>query len=188
MPAPTGSGQGASRAERGLIAVAHWNDEIISAWGAMLKFDAEVLCVTARPMPGYREIFDDPVRDCGCRPLHWMVSHRQPSGRFTHLHTQTNVQRRAELLTDKKYDRLMTHHFTGDIGIHPQHIMLANLCYDAILASGRKDVTGLYCFCSQRHVPLWPHGDGMETIRIDEDTLQKRLEYARRYKGDFDKR
>ena len=178
--------------DHALIVVAHWDDEIISAWGAMLTYRSDVLCVTDKPMAGYRDVFEELVRDCGCCPLNWLIPNREPSGRFTRLHTPRNVERLVALLANEKYDRVMTHHFSGDIASHSQHIMLSNLCYDAISASGCWDETALYCFLSQPHPTLWPTwfpGSSVcvEKINITKEPNEKRLEYARKYTSDFEK-
>ncbi|MCY2927516.1 MAG: hypothetical protein NT031_19175, partial [Planctomycetota bacterium] len=133
-----------------LVVVGHWDDELISAWGAMCRYGPDVLCLTDKPMPGYRQMFEELVTRLGGRPLNWDIPLYRPDGAFADLDAPAHVGRLARLIQDGQYARVYTHHFDGDVGGHRQHVMIARLCYLAIAAEGRKKTTQLMCFRPKR--------------------------------------
>jgi LmbE family N-acetylglucosaminyl deacetylase len=177
--------------EKALVVVAHWDDEIISAWGAMLYFKADVLCLTDKKSYKYADIFCRVVKYCGGRADNWKIPLRKENGKLTNLVTSENIGRLSDLVDHKKYKLVFAHHFNGDIGCHPHHRMAANLCYSAAYGQRRDNQVSLYSFGSGRWrwLPdsLWLGFGKCLKIEISEQENQRRLEFAHEYKVDFEK-
>ena len=188
---PVGSVQNRPKA---LVVVCHWDDEVISAWGAMCRYDCTVLCLTDKYSPEYQEIFNKVVESVRGQPMSWMVPLKTANGRHSNLHTAENVARLAQVLSGCDYRLCFSHHFNCDIGRHPQHLMAANLCYEAIRVAGFKDKVRLFGFGSDRHVSLvrlpeaiW-YGRNPLVLDITPEENAKRFQFARMYKHDFEER
>ncbi|MBW1672734.1 MAG: class I SAM-dependent methyltransferase [Deltaproteobacteria bacterium] len=175
-----------------LAVVAHWDDEIISVWGVMAVLGADVLCVTDKHAPDYRDIFNRVVEHCGGTPMNWDIPLWSENGKFVQLDTPDNVSRLVRLFRQNKFDILFTHHFNGDMGCHKHHLMLPSLCYKAALELKKEMNIRLFCFGSGHKPPFLPEqfwfGKRKKIIPITGKSKMDRLHFALKYKPDFDKK
>lgn len=175
-----------------LVVVAHWDDEIIAAWGAMTHLKCTVICLTDKHSAQYERIFEQIVASVEGEPQSWKCPIRQPSARFTQLCNKENISRLAEQMRRKDYRFCFTHHFNCDIGGHPQHAMTARLAYSALRLAGLQDRIKLFGFGTHRRVfvsrileAFW-FGRAPLQLTIQAESNQRRLEFARMYKPDFE--
>jgi hypothetical protein len=172
--------------------VAHWDDEIIAAWGAMANFKCTVICLTDKRSVQYERIFDQIVTSLEGEPQSWNCPIRQPSARLTQLCSKENITRLAEQMRRKDYRFCFTHHFNCDIGGHPQHAMAARLVYSALRLSGLQSRIKLFGFGTHRRAfasrmleRFWFGREPLQ-LTIQAESNRRRLEFARMYKPDFE--
>ncbi len=177
--------------ENTLVVIAHWDDEIISAWAAMLRYRADVLCVTEKKSRLYADVYEEVVRSCGGDAYNWHLPIRDTRGRRTKLDTKENQQRLATFVKKKGYNNVFTHHLNGDVGCHPQHRMIASLCYRSLYSLGGE--TQLFMFGSGKGPILlsdsfwFSAGATSMTLDVPSETMQRRLALAQCYKHDFER-
>ena len=62
---------------KALVVVAHWDDELISAWGAMCHYHPVVIGLTSKPKePEFGQVFNDLVGTLGGTAVNWGVPAR----------------------------------------------------------------------------------------------------------------
>lgn len=184
----------AGRRRKALVVVCHWDDEIISAWGAMVNFESTVVCLTDKNAGQYEGPFNQVVTATGGQPISWRCPVRDHHGNYCQLRTGPNLARLAVQFKQRDYQFCLTHHFNRDIGRHRQHPMAAALCYDALVSVGLERTIQLFGFGSDRCPPIVPLPEalwfGRDPFRlpIDPESKRRRLELARLYKPDFEAR
>ncbi len=167
-----------------LLLVAHWDDEVVSAGGTLLRLGHgwDVVCATNREhMPEFRSVFESVCHDCGAMPKTLDIPHRtEPyDGRdrdeFSRQTKRTRLTAkrlseamRAEGIDPAKYQTVVTHHPDGDVGNHPHHRELAKIARQLF---------------AKRRVLHFARGSADCELRLTEAEFERKQEFLNRYRS-----
>lgn len=158
-----------------LLLIAHWDDEIVSAGGTLLKYGRgwDVVTVTKREhLAAFEEAFQEVCAECGARAVTLNIPHRTEPWRGQAAAEFYASTERTEITTPglkaalqqsgidlQTYGTIITHHYDGDVGRHVHHRQIAR---------------AIHQLCPQGNIIHFAPGHGELYTVLDPETCQKR--------------
>lgn len=182
-----------------LMIIAHWDDEVLSAGGTLVKYgkDFTIISATYRPMhEEYRTIFNNICREISAKAFTLSVCHRVRSSNITKDTPKTELnsilinKKLTELFGNYnvKFNTVITHNPNkADPNHHVQHIQLANsitnlfkdkdIYYFVGWPGGRKE--------DIEEIKKYNNSNSTHVIELNKEQLKKKKDFIRRYKPDY---
>ena len=181
-----------------LLIVAHWDDEIFSAGGTLVKYGKgwTVVSATWKPHPNVRshgEIFDRVCRDIGAIPATLPICQRTRNNNIDYDTPKTellnplihNKLRKKFGRHLEEFNTIITHNQDGDLGGHVQHVQLNTSVREifkdkdiytfvqapALIRKISEDAINDYCKEKATHF-----------VELTDDEYKKKIEFVKMYK------